>query len=122
MTEKKAQVATADEDESNGKHHHRPITIQLIRKRSEHNSNLISNLEEIALHQEELTSIGTTMGKVCGKTLRILLLQNNVISKLSTSEMKYFKVLEYLNLALNNLTIVTGLNGDCSLSSTEPTV
>ncbi len=89
----------------------RPITIDLIRKRSEHNSNLISDLEEIALHQEELTSIGTTIGKVCGKTLRILLLQNNVISQLSVNEMKYFKVLEYLNLALNNITVVRGFNG-----------
>lgn len=89
----------------------RPITIDLIRKRSEHNSNLISSLEEIALHQEELTSIGTTIGKACGKTLRILLLQNNVIGNLHKFEMKYFKVLEYLNLALNNLTAVRGLDG-----------
>ena len=28
----------------------RPITTQLIRKSSEHNENMISNLEEIALH------------------------------------------------------------------------
>lgn len=112
MTTNKVQGTVADEDGNDEELHHRPITIELIRKRSEHNSSLISNLEEIALHQEELTSIGTTMGKVCGKTLRILLLQNNVISKLPTSEMKYFKVLEYLNLALNNLTVVTGLDGD----------
>ncbi len=98
------QLYTKDETQ-------RPITIDLIRKRSEHNSNLISDLEEIALHQEELTSIGTTLGKVCGKTLRILLLQNNVIGNLHSFEMKYFKVLEYMNLALNNLTTVRGLDG-----------
>ena len=46
---------------------------------------------------------------ICGKTLRILLLQNNVISKLQHLEMKYFKVLEYLNLALNNIRIVHAL-------------
>lgn len=89
-------------------HLHRPITTSLLRKRSEHNSNLISTLEEIALHQEELTDIGSTIGKVCGKTLKILLLQNNVIGELKVEELKYFKVLEYLNLALNNLKVVSG--------------
>jgi protein TilB len=89
----------------------RPITTSLIRKRSEHNQNLISNLEELSLHQEELTSIGSTIGKICGKTLKILLLQNNVIAKLDGKrEMKYFKVLEYLNLALNNITTLCNHN------------
>jgi len=88
----------------------RSITLELIRKRSEHNENLISNLEEIALHQEELTTIGTTLGKACGKTLQILLLQNNVISQLHLQEMKYFKTLEYLNLALNNVECITGFS------------
>ena len=97
----------------------RPITTQLIRKRSEHNENMISNLEEIALHQEELTSMGATLGKVCGKTLRILLLQNNVISNLDSCDMKYFKVLEYLNLALNNLTTISGLDGNVNEALTK---
>lgn len=78
----------------------RTITLELLRKRSEHNEGMVSTMEEIALHQEELESIGTTIGRTCGKTLQILLLQNNVISTLSLSEMKYFKVLRYLNLAL----------------------
>lgn len=78
----------------------RIITLELIRKRSEHNECMVSTLEEIALHQEELECIGTTLGRTCGKTLQILLLQNNVISNLALSEMKYFKVLRYLNLAL----------------------
>jgi protein TilB len=87
----------------------RSITLPLIRKRSEHNEGLVSTLEELALHQEELQSIGTVLGRTCGKTLRILLLQNNVIERLDSSEMKYFKVLEYLNLALNNITEIEGL-------------
>jgi hypothetical protein len=78
----------------------RTITLELLRKRSEHNEGMVSTMEEIALHQEELESIGTTIGRTCGKTLQILLLQNNVISSLSLSEMKYFKTLRYLNLAL----------------------
>lgn len=90
----------------------RIITLSLIRKRSEHNESLVSNLEEIALHQEELTGIGPVLGRLCGKTLKILLLQNNVISTMNPSDFKYFKVLEYLNLALNNISVIKGL--DCS--------
>ncbi|KAL7490861.1 hypothetical protein ACHAWT_000381 [Skeletonema menzelii] len=81
----------------------RSITLELIRKRSEHNAGLVSTLEELALHQEELQSIGSIIGRTCGKTLKILLLQSNVIERLSRSELKYFKSLEYLNLALNNI-------------------
>lgn len=89
----------------------RSITLPIIRKRSEHNEGLVSSLEELALHQEELQSIGNVLGRTCGKTLRILLLQNNVIERLDPSEMKYFKVLEYLNLALNNIKEIEGLRG-----------
>lgn len=79
------------------------ITLELIRKRSEHNAGLVSTLEELALHQEELQSIGAVLGRTCGKTLKILLLQNNVIERMIASELKFFKSLEYLNLALNNI-------------------
>ncbi len=87
----------------------RHVTLELIRKRSEHNECLVSNLEEIALHQEELETIGPILGRACGKTLKILLLQNNVIGPiLSThpSDMRSFKCLEYLNVALNNITVL----------------
>lgn len=87
----------------------RIITLSLIRKRSEHNESLVSNLEELALHQEELHGIGPHLGRLCGKTLKILLLQNNVIGEIKSTDMKYFKVLQYLNLALNNITAVRGL-------------
>lgn len=88
----------------------RYITLDLIRKRSEHNEGLTSNLEEIALHQEELQAIGPILGKASGKTLKILLLQNNVIGPemdLMGRDMRGFKRLEYLNLALNNVEVVT---------------
>lgn len=95
------------EEESPDEHHpRRSITLSLLRKRSEHNEGLISNLEEIALHQENLECIGVSIGKTCGKTLQILLLQNNVISELKKEEMKWFRSLKYLNLALNNLTCI----------------
>jgi protein TilB len=92
------------------KSNERVITLSLIRKRSEHNESLVSNLEEIALHQEELTGIGPTLGRLCGKTLKILLLQNNVISAMNPTDFKYFKVLEYINLALNNISVIQGLD------------
>mmetsp|Transcript_2345 Transcript_2345/g.4366 ORF Transcript_2345/g.4366 Transcript_2345/m.4366 type:complete len:477 (-) Transcript_2345:50-1480(-) len=87
----------------------RHVTLELIRKRSEHNERLVSNLEEIALHQEDLQAIGPVLPRACGSSLRILLLQNNVISRLDPKEMKFFKQLEYLNLALNNIQVVKGI-------------
>jgi protein TilB len=87
----------------------RIITLDLLRKRSEHNEGLVSTLEELALHQEELQSIGPILGRTCGKTLKILLLQNNVIERMEPSELKLFRSLEYLNLALNNITKVEGI-------------
>jgi len=87
----------------------RIITLDLLRKRSEHNEGLVSSLEELALHQEELQSIGPILGRTCGKTLKILLLQNNVINRMVPSELKLFRSLEYLNLALNNISMIEGL-------------
>ena len=55
----------------------RIITLDLVRKRSEHNEGLVSSLEELALHQEELNSVGPILGRTCGKTLKQLLLQNS---------------------------------------------
>ena len=89
----------------------RIITLDLLRKRSEHNEGLISSLEELALHQEELQAIGPILGRTCGRTLKILLLQNNVIGRMDPSELKLCRSLEYLNLALNNVTKVEGVGG-----------
>ena len=57
------------------------ITRALIRKRSEHNEGIISTLEEISLHQEELCAISEVLGTTCRK-LKILYLQNNCIDKM----------------------------------------
>lgn len=56
--------------------------MQLLRKRSEHNEGEIHSLEELALHQEKLEKI-ELIDKVC-RNLKILLLQNNAISKIGT--------------------------------------
>ena len=83
------------------------ITRALLRKRAEHNEGIISTLEEISLHQEELESISEVLGTTCRK-LKILYLQNNVIPKMEN--LHHCKDLEYLNLALNNIQKVEGLD------------
>ena len=82
------------------------ITIELLRKRSEHNEGLVSSLEEISLHQEELEGINELLGSLC-KHLKILYLQNNIINKIEN--LSHLKDLQYLNLALNNITKIEGL-------------
>jgi uncharacterized protein involved in propanediol utilization len=56
------------------------ITETLIRKRAEHNEGMVSTLEEVALHQQNLGRI-EALGQLCPR-LKILYLQNNLISKL----------------------------------------
>jgi hypothetical protein len=82
------------------------ITRKLLRKRSEHNEGIISTLEEISLHQEELEGINEVLGMTCRK-IKILYLQNNLIPKMEN--LFHLKDLEYLNLALNNIQKIEGL-------------
>jgi protein TilB len=83
------------------------ITRALLRKRAEHNEGMISTLEEISLHQEELESINEVLGMTCRK-LKILYLQNNIIPKMEN--LYHMKDLTYLNLALNNISKIEGLH------------
>lgn len=85
------------------------ITRKLIRKRAEHNEGIVSTLEELSLHQEELEGINEVLGMTCRK-LKILYLQNNIIPKMEN--LSHMKDLEYLNLALNNISKIEGL-GNC---------
>ncbi|PFH33008.1 leucine rich repeat-containing protein [Besnoitia besnoiti] len=94
------------------------ITEQLLRQRSEHNDGLLSELEEVALHQFEIEKI-ENIDKLC-KHLKILLLQNNIIEKIEN--VQRLKELEYLNLALNNITKVENLKGCESLKKLDLTV
>lgn len=82
------------------------ITRELLRKRAEHNEGMISTLEEISLHQEEIESINDVLN-VCCRKLKIIYLQNNLIPKMEN--LFHMKDLEYLNLALNNIEKVEGL-------------
>lgn len=63
------------------------VTIELIRKRSEHNEGEIGTLEEISLHQEDITKI-QNIQNWC-KDLKILLLQSNLIFKIGKYYLKY---------------------------------
>jgi protein TilB len=58
------------------------VTVELIRKRAEHNEGEIHSLEELTLHQEKLEKI-ELVDRIC-KQLKILMLQNNAISKIGT--------------------------------------
>ncbi|VVC32578.1 Hypothetical protein CINCED_3A001006 [Cinara cedri] len=94
------------------------ITIELIRKRSEHNEGEIGTLEEIALHQEDITKI-ENLQNWC-KDLKILLLQSNLISKIEN--LNKLKQLEYLNLALNCIEKIENLNRCESLNKLDLTM
>ena len=82
------------------------ITRDLLRKKSEHNEGMISTLEELTLHQEEIEEINGVLGATC-RRLKILYLQNNIIPKMEN--LHHLKDLEYVNLALNNICKIEGL-------------
>jgi protein TilB len=69
------------------------VTVDLVRKRSEHNEGEISTLEEIALHQENIDKI-EGLDKWC-RDLKILLLQSNLIPKIGKTHSLCYS---YLNL------------------------
>lgn len=94
------------------------ITIELLRKRSEHNEGEIHSLEELSLHQENLEKI-EFLNQAC-RHLKILLLQNNLIAKIEN--LHKLKELEYLNLALNNIEVIENLERLESLKKLDLTV
>ena len=68
------------------------ITQDLLRKRAEHNEGMLSTLEEISLHQQDLVRIENF--DVYCRHLKILYLQNNLIPKIEN--VHKLKELEYL--------------------------
>lgn len=94
------------------------MTEELIRKRAEHNDGVLADLEEISLHQQELEKIENL--ERCCRHLRICLLQNNIIPKMEG--LNKMKELEYLNLALNNISMIEGIEGCESLKKLDMTV
>ena len=95
------------------------ITRALLRKRAEHNEGMITTLEELTLHQEELENINEVLGSTCRK-VKILYLQNNIINRIEN--LVHLKELVYLNLALNNIAKIEGLQKCEFLSKLDLTV
>ena len=81
------------------------ITDDLLVSRSEHNDGALDTLEELSLHQQKLGKI-EYINRVCTK-LKILQLQDNCIEKIEN--LGRLKVLEYLNLAMNNIEAIENL-------------
>lgn len=81
------------------------ITLALLRRRAEHNDGCLSNLKEIALHQQDIERI-EVIGDCC-RQLEILYLCNNYIGVIEG--LRHLKWLKYLNLAVNNITRIEGL-------------
>lgn len=94
------------------------VTEQLVRKKSEHNELMISTLEEISLHQEDIERIEHVQNWC--RDLKILLLQSNIISRIEN--LHKLKRLEYLNLALNNIERIENLELCESLNKLDLTL
>lgn len=93
------------------------ITADLLRKRAEHNDGKLRDLEEIALHQEEIERI--ELFESLTRHIKILLMQNNQVEKFEN--LGKLKELEYLNLALNNIEMIENLEGCESLNKLDLT-
>lgn len=76
------------------------ISLDLLRRRAEHNEGVLETLEEITLHQFDIERI--ELLHFC-PNLRILYLQNNQIRRIENLRHTH---LVYLNLALNNITVI----------------
>ena len=79
---------------------------------------MISNLEELALHQQHIEKI-ELLHKAC-RHLKILLLQSNLVHKIQN--LHRLKNLEYLNLALNNISKIQNLQRCESLCKVDLTM
>lgn len=94
------------------------ITVDLLRKRAEHNEGCLRDLKEITLHQQDLERIDV-INDEC-KELEILYLQNNLISKIEN--LFHLKHLWYLNLAINNIRVIENLEPLESLKKLDLTL
>ena len=90
----------------------------LLLKRAEHNDGDLQDLEEITLHQFEITKIEQL--DVYVRNLKILFLQNNLIAKIEN--LHRMKRLEYINFALNNITYIENLHRCESLRKLDFTI
>ena len=94
------------------------ITQELLRKRAEHNDGILTTLEEISLHQENIERI-ENLEFYC-RHIKILYLQDNIIEKLENLDK--LKELEYLNLAVNSIQTIENLEKCESLNKLDLTM
>lgn len=94
------------------------ITEEMVRQRAEHNDCEIFSLEEVSLHQLDITQI-EHLDKWC-KELKILYLQNNLIPRIEN--VSRLKKLQYINLALNNIEVIENLEACESLQKLDLTI
>lgn len=94
------------------------ITQDLLRKKSEHNEGVLSTLEEISLHQLDLEKI-SNLDVYC-RHLKILYLQDNLIEKMEG--LNKLKELEYVNFAVNCVSLIEGIRGCESLQKLDFTL
>ena len=89
-----------------------------LKKRAEHNDGRLFDLEEISLHQLNITKI-ENIDKYC-KDIKILYLQDNAIQKLEN--LRRLKCLQYLNVSMNVIDIIEGLEGCENLKKLDLTL
>ena len=93
------------------------LTMEELRKRTEHNDGCLSTLEEIALHQLDIKKI-ENFDKLT-RHIQQILLQNNLIEKMEN--LNKLKELDYLNLALNQIAVIENIEGCESLRKLDLT-
>ena len=94
------------------------ITEKMVRSKAEHNELMITTLEELSLHQQDITRI-SNIDRWC-KNLKILYLQSNLISKIEN--LARLKQLRYLNLAMNNVEEIENLRSCENLEKLDLTI
>merc|ERR1711988_428823 len=93
------------------------ITVDVIRKRAEHNEGCLSTLKEVTLHQHDIEKI-ENLDKWC-RRLQILYLQGNLIGKIEN--LGRLRELVYLNLCLNNVRKIENLEQNEALEKLDMT-
>ena len=80
------------------------LTLDIIRKKAEHHNDTLLSLQELSLHQLNLSQLTPILSSAC-PNLRILYLHNNLLPSHPTfRQLHRLKSLTYLNLTLNNVT------------------
>jgi protein TilB len=96
------------------------VTEELLRSKAEHNESCLATLEEVALHQVDLERF-ERFDKFC-RDIQILLLQNNLIGKIEKKCARRLRALKYLNVAVNNISLIEGLENCEFLEKVDFTV